>query len=155
LHLVFNLQMVERYLRRQLAGLEWLSDLHLVGAGDVIQVRGTVVWRRVRARAAVDLAEIRLRHRRLGFRLRRSRAPGRVPVPRGALEKALSAIDSEVLTVIRGHGILVVDLRQWIPPEVVLSVRAVQATDNYLHIWLGPGAVRDLPGHETLRLESG
>jgi hypothetical protein len=155
LHLVLNLKMVERYLQRQLGGLEWLSDLELVGGGDTIRIRARVLWKGMSSRVAVELTEIRLRHRRLGFRLRRSRAPGWMPVPRPLLETAINAVDSDIVTVVRGHGILVVDLRQWIPHEVAVSVRTVQATRSYLHIWLGPGAVYDLPGDDPLRLPSG
>ena len=67
----------------------------------------------------------------------------------------LDRLDVEIVTVIRGHGILIVDLRPSIPEEAAVSIRTVQATRDYLHVWLGPGAVHDLPGSQPLRLAAG
>lgn len=106
----------------------------------------TVVWKGVPARVGLEIAEIRLRHRHLGFRMRRLRALGGVPVPRSAVELALKAFDSPLLSVFSGQGIVVVDLRQWLPEELTLEVLTVQGTPRSLHLWFGAGVLRDLPG---------
>jgi hypothetical protein len=106
-------------------------------------------------RFALDVGEIRLKYRRLGFRLRRIKAAGAVRIPRRAVEAILRQLQIELLTVIPGQGIVIVDLSAWIPPDVTLSVIAVQATSRSLHVWLGPGELMDVPGSGRPALPSG
>jgi hypothetical protein len=145
LHLVLDLKLVEGHLNRLLANADRIGDLRLRGEGDAIAVQAVVEWKGVRSRVGLDLAEIRLRHRHIGFRMRRLRALGGVPVPRTAVEIALSAMDSPLVTVFRGEGIVVIDLRQWLPEELDLEVLTVQAPTRSLHLWFGPGSLKELP----------
>jgi hypothetical protein len=78
--------------------------------------------------------------------MRRLRALGGIPVPRSAVELALKAFDSPLLKVFSGQGIVVVDLRQWLPEELMLRVLTVQGTSRSLHVWFGSGGLRELPG---------
>ena len=146
LHLALDLVRVERLLNEFLSTREELRDLSLRGEGDALAAEVTVVWKGVPARVGLEVAEIRLRHRHIGFRMRRLRALGGVPVPRSAVELALKAFDSSLLKVFSGHGIVVVDLRQWLPEELTLEVLTVQGTSRSLHIWFGSGSLRNLPG---------
>ena len=155
LHLVLDLALVERHLNALLASNEQLRDLRLTGEGDALAAETTVMWKGVPARVGLELAEIRLRHRHLGLRMRRLRALGGVPVPRTAVELALRALDSPLLTVFPGQGIMVVDLRRWLPNEVSLEVLTVQGTARSLSVWFGPGSLSDLPGKGPKRLPSG
>jgi hypothetical protein len=109
----------------------------------------------VKSRVAVEFAEIRLRHRHLGFRMRKLRVYGGVPVPRAAVEAILDGIDNELITVYRGQGIVVVDLRRWLPSELDLKIVTVQATEGALHLWFGAGGLRDLPGRQRPALQAG
>jgi hypothetical protein len=59
------------------------------------------------------------------------------------------------VTVFRGQSIVVVDLREWLSPELEVTVLTVQTTRTALHVWLGPGRMRDLPGHELRALPEG
>lgn len=145
LHLVLDLPLIESHLRWLLRHVEHVSELAIAGRGDVLVISGRVLWKGVRARIAVDVGEVRFRHRHLGFRVLRVRAPGRVRVPRAAIEAILDGMDTQLVTVMRGQGIVVIDLRRWIPPEVTLRVLTVQATERSLHLWLGPGELHDLP----------
>jgi hypothetical protein len=155
LHLVVDLELAERHLNRALAGNDRIRDLRLRGAGDALEAEITVVWKGVAARVGVQLAEIRLRHRHLGFRMRRLRALGGLPVPRLAVERGLMALESPVVTVFQGQGIVVLDLRRWLPGELDLQVVTVQATLRALHVWFGPGRLNDLPGQSPGRLPPG
>lgn len=155
LHLVLDLVLVEEHLVRLLAGVEKLDGLALAGAGDALDVSATVKWKGVRSRVAVELAELRLRHRHLGFRMRKLRVYGGLPVPRAAVEAILESIGNDLVTVFRGKGIVVVDLRKWLPPELDLKIVTVQATDNSLHLWFGAGGLRDLPGRDRPVLAAG
>jgi hypothetical protein len=146
LHLALDLVLVEEHLLRMLAGVDRIDGLALASAGDALEVSATVRWKGVRSRVAVELAEIRLRHRHLGFRMRKLRVYGGVPVPRSAVEAILDGIDSDLITVFRGRGIVVVDLRRWMPPELDLKIVTVQATEGSVHLWFGAGGLRDLPG---------
>jgi hypothetical protein len=152
LHLVLDLKLVEGHLNRLLESAEAIGDLRLRGEGDAVVAQVEVLWKGVRARVGLDLAEIRLRHRHVGFRMRRLRALGGVPVPRGAVEIALNALESSLIKVFRGHGIVVIDLRQWLPMELDLEVLTVQATARSIHLWFGPGHLLELPDQGPHRL---
>jgi hypothetical protein len=154
LHLALDLDHLERYLEGLLSMRDELRDLNLTGKGDALAADVTVVWKGIPARVALELAEIRLRHRHLGFRVRKPRALGGIPVPRSAIELALKALDSPLLSVFVGEGILVVDLRQWLPEELILEIVTVQGTSRGLHVWFGPGLLRNLPGRGPRLLPS-
>lgn len=145
LRLVVSLAHVERLLRERLEPGGPVSDLSLLGAGDAVVLSGTVRWRGVPLRLALVLAEIRLRHRHLGLRIRRASTLGGLPVPRAAVEALLDAVGSQRVTLVRGSGIVIVDLSRWMPETLDLSVVTVQATDASLHLWFGPGGLARLP----------
>jgi len=155
LHLVLDLPLVERHLNDVLANSERLGDLHLTGEGDALGAEVTVMWKGIPARVGLELAEIRLRHRHLGFRMRRLRALSGIPVPRTAVELALRALDSPLVTVFPGQGIVVVDLRRWLPDEVSLQVLTVQGTARSLSVWFGAGFLSDLPRRGPRMLPAG
>ena len=155
LHLVLDLVLVEEHLVRLTAGVEKLDGLALAGADDALDISATIKWKGVRSRVAVEVAELRLRHRHLGFRMRKLRVYGGLPVPRAAVEAILDSIDSDLITVFRGKGIVVVDLRKWLPPELDLNIVTVQSTESSLHLWFGAGGLRDLPGRERPVLAAG
>ena len=155
LHLVVDLERAERHLNRALAGSDRMRDLRLQGAGDALEAEVTVVWKGLTARVGLELAEIRLHHRHIGFRMRRLRALGGIPVPRAAVELALQALESPILRVFRGDGIVVIDLRRWLPGQLELNVVTVQATLRSLHVWFGPGRLDELPGRGPARLPAG
>jgi hypothetical protein len=77
---------------------------------------------------------------------------GGVPVPMGAAEVLLRAIASELVTIVRGQGIVVIDLRRWIPSELDVAVLSVHTTERTLHLWFGPGSLGDLPASPRPRL---
>lgn len=155
LHLVLDLVLVEEHLVRLLSGVEQIDGLALAAAGDALDVSGTIKWKGVRSRVALELAEIRLRHRHLGFRMRKLRVYGGLPVPRAAVEAILEGIGNDLVTVFRGQGIVVVDLRRWLPPELDLKIVTVQATEGSLHLWFGAGGLRDVPGRGRPALAAG
>ncbi|MCD4749754.1 MAG: hypothetical protein K8R59_10310 [Thermoanaerobaculales bacterium] len=155
LHLVVHLPAVEELLREKLANVDVLTDPRLSGGGDVIQLTVSVRWKGVVSRVKVEVHEVRLRLRRFGFRLGRLRVLGGVPVPRRALELALRKAAPDLIQVIRGTGIVVVDLRKWIPQEVYLRVVAVQVIGRTIHFWLAPGSVTELPSRRGRFLGSG
>jgi hypothetical protein len=155
LHLVVDLELAERHLNRALSGSDRMRDLSLRGAGDALEAEVSVVWKGVAARVGLELAEIRLHHRHIGFRMRRLRALGGIPVPRAAVELALQALESPIMRVFSGDGIVVIDLRRWLPTQLEVNVVAVQATLRSLHVWFGPGRLEDLPGRGPARLPAG
>ncbi len=83
--------------------------------------------------------------RRFGFRIGRVRLLWGVRVPRALVETALSRAAPDLITVIRGTGIGVVDLRQWIPPGIDLKVVALQVAGERIHLWFGPGSMAAWP----------
>ncbi len=155
LHLVVDIRALEQYLDHLLSRSDLVSQLSVEGRDDAVRVKASVVWKGLASRVAIDLGEIRLRRRFLGFRMRRPRAVGDVPVPRAAVEAAIRAADADGVTVFRGEGIVVVDLRKWLPAELDLSVLTVQATQQSLHLWFGPGSLRDVPRRSKAALPAG
>jgi len=155
LHLVLDLVLVEEQLVQLLAGVEQVEGLALAAAGDALDVSVTIRWKGVRSRVALELAELGLRHRHLGFRMRRLRVYGGLPVPRAAVEAILESINNELITVFRGQGIVVIDLRRWLPSELDLKIVTVQATGSSIHLWFGAGGLRDVPGRHRPVLGAG
>ena len=95
LHLALDLDRVKRHVNELLSAREDLRDLSLRGDGDALAAEVTVLWKGIPARVGIELAEIRLRHRHIGFRMRRPRALGGFPVPRsaiGAMQRLVCAV---------------------------------------------------------------
>ncbi len=139
-----DLDRVEAVIARRLEEIEQIESVRLAAAGDAVAVFVTVVWKGMRFRASAQIAEIRLRRRHLGFRLRRIRGLG-VRLPRAAVVAVLDALEDEIVTVFRRAGIVVVDLGRWIPPELDVTVATVQTFGRELHLWLGRGRLEHLP----------
>jgi len=154
LHLVLHLPAVEGWLRRLLEDVESLSDPRLGGRGDVISLHATVTAKGLTSRVEIELAEVRIRLRRLGFRIGRVRVMRGVRVPRALVEAALERAAPEIITVVRGTGVVVIDLRRWIPEEADLTVVAVQVMSDRLHLWLGPGSMAAWPEPRRRALQS-
>lgn len=146
LHLALDLRSVESLLNQLLSTREDLRDVALKGAGDALAAEVTVVWKGIPARVGLEIAEIRMRHRHIGFRMRRIHALAGIRVPRTAVAHALKAFDSPMLRVFTSDGIVVADLRRWLPEELRLEVLTVQGTPRNLHLWFGPGSLAKLPG---------
>ncbi|RLE27030.1 MAG: hypothetical protein DRJ65_04005 [Acidobacteria bacterium] len=155
LHLVFDIPTIERILRRRLAEVDALSSPDLEGQDDRVGLVLRVHWKSISMKVRVDLKEIRLRHRRLGFRLGRLRALGGLPIPKIAVLRTLQEILPDQVTVLPGSDVVVVDLRTWIPPEVCLRVVAVQVVGEGLHVWLASGSVSEIPPPQSQQLSSG
>ncbi|MCK5377878.1 MAG: hypothetical protein KAJ78_00685 [Acidobacteria bacterium] len=154
-HMVFDLPAVEWMLRRRLGNVEALSNLELDGRDDRLSVVVQVHWKGVSIRVQVELTEIRIRHRRLGFRLGRLRSLGGLPIPKIAVLRTLQGTVPELVTILPGSDIVVVDLRRWIPPEVSLRIVAVQVVGDGLHVWLASGSVLEIPLPQKQQLGSG
>jgi len=152
LHLTLDLVRVERHLNELLASSDRIGDISLQGEGDALAAEATVTWKGIPARVGLELAEIRLRDRYLGFRMRKLRALGGIPVPRAAVELGLRSLESPLLKVFPGQGIVVVDLRKWLPDELDLRILTVQGAARWLAVWFGPGRLDDLPQRGQRRL---
>ncbi len=152
LHLTLDLVRVERHLNEWLSSSDTIGDLSLRGEGDALAVEAMVTWKGIPARVGLELAEIRLRHRHLGFRMRKLRALGGVPVPRAAVELGLGSLESPLIRVFPGQGIVVVDLRKWLPEELHLRILTAQGTARRLAVWFGPGRLDELPERGPRRL---
>jgi hypothetical protein len=155
LHLVVHMPTLERHVVHALESIDAVSHVSLEGHGDALRVAATVVWKGVSSRVAVDVGEIRLKRRFLGFRLRRPRVLQGLPIPRSAVLALVGAAGPPELTVFRGDGIVVFDLRPWLPAELDLSVLTVQATERSIHLWFGAGSLADIPASAMAALPAG
>ena len=153
LHLVVDLPTLEIHIARALQKSDRISELELEGHDDALRVLATVRWKGITSRVAIDLAEIRMRNRFLGLRMRHPKVLGGVPVPRWAIERILRVADVDGLSV-HGDGILVLDLRRVLPPELDLRVLTLQATERLAHVWFGEGGLTDLPARRRKALPS-
>jgi hypothetical protein len=145
IHVALDLDLIENHLKARMERVDRVSDLYVDGKGDSILLAASVVFKGVRTRVRIELGELRLKSRFLGLRLRRLRLLGGLPVPMGAVEILLQSFGPDIVKVFRGQAIVVVDLREWLPDELDLSLLAAQTTDRTLHLWFGPGSLRDLP----------
>jgi hypothetical protein len=155
LHLVIGLDVLQVHLDRLMRRSDRVTNLTLEGREDTVRVFATVAWKGVSSRASLDLSEIRLKHRILGFRMRRLTVFGGLRIPRRAIEAAIQAVDPEGITVFSGDGIVVVDLRGRLPAELDLSVLTVQSTKRALHVWFGSGGLSDVPTPRREALPAG
>jgi len=154
-HLVLGLDHVEEILRQRLAGVENVEAVHLLAAGDGLDLRASLRWKGLGSDVSLRVGEIRLRDRFLGLRLSRLRVLGGVPVPMGVVETIVARVKDQPLTVFRCTGIVVVDLGRWLPAGLSLEVVTVQSIGRELHVWLGRGALQSLPGPPLGALPSG
>jgi len=155
LHLVIGLETLQVHLDRLMRRSDRITDLTLEGREDTVRVFATVSWKGMSSRASLDLSEIRLKRRLLGFRMRRLTVFGGLRIPRRAIEAAIRAVDPDGITVFSGDGIVVVNLRSKLPAELDLSVLTVQATRRSLHVWFGSGGLTDLPAPRRAALPAG
>jgi hypothetical protein len=155
LHLVVDVETLEKHLGAWLARVETLDSLRVTGQGDLIRIMAVVIWKGMKIPVECDVTEIRLRNRHLGFRLRRVSAARHIRAPLRLIESALASMESGLVTVIKGQGIVLVDLRRWIAQEASLSVITVQLVGGAIHIWMGPGSLSDLPRTEPRPLPAG
>lgn len=155
LHLVLSLPAVETLVGTRLSAVEAISQTDFDGRGDVLVVTLRVHWKGMQVRVLVEVREVRVRLRRLGFRLGRMRVAGGVPVPRVAVLRTLQRMLPELVTVVPRTAIVIVDLRRWIPPEVDVRVVAVQVSGEELHVWLASGSVDSFPLSVHRRLPAG
>jgi hypothetical protein len=144
-HVELDLDLIEQHLKERMERLDEVSGLTLDGRGDAVRLRASVLWKGIRIPVRIELGELRLKRRYLGLRMRRLALLGAVLVPMGAVELLLCSFGPDIVTVFRGQAIVVVDLREWIPEELDLSLLAVQTVDRTLHLWFGPGSLSDLP----------
>lgn len=154
-HFVVGLEPLQVHLDRLLRRTDRVSELTLEGRGDTVRVMAAVVWKGLTSRVSLDLTEIRLKRRLLGFRVGRLRVLGGLPIPRRAVEAAIRAVNPGGVTVFGGDGIVVVDLRRGLPAELDLEVLTVQASARALHVWLGAGGLTDLPAPKRAALPAG
>jgi len=144
-HLAMNLGVLERKIQEALLGINMVSDVHLSGWADVVLLEATLHWKGLSTRVRIEIREIRLRFRRLGFRLGKMKILGGMRIPRSAIESIVEKAGGEFVRVFRGAGIVVVDLRDKIPPELELRLLTIQVSQRKLEIWLGPGLLHDIP----------
>lgn len=158
MHLVLDLGSIETKIEEGIRPVEMVSDVTIGGWADVLQVNATIHWKGVSSRVRIEIREIRLRSRRLGFRLGKLKVLHGMRVPRRVIESLLERFGGSRLRVFSGHGIVVVDLREYLPPELDLRLLTLQVLGRSLHLWLGPGALLDLPDRgrkeEALLLEA-
>jgi hypothetical protein len=145
-HLVADLEQVEAVLREKAGAIGYVEGIRLTGAGDAIDITVVVAWKAIRARVAMTIGEIRLKRRFLGFQIRRLKVFGGLRIPKFVVESILGSLEKGPISVVRGSGIVVVDMRDWIPAEADVSIVTVQATRTSVHVWFGPGGLEKVPG---------
>lgn len=149
IHLVADLAALEFKVEEAVRSIEAVSDIRIDGYADVLALDATVHFKGLSSRVRIELKEIRLRARRLGFRLGKLKVLRGLRVPRSLVELILERVGRERIRVFKSQDIAVVDLRDYIPPEVDLRLLTLQVSGRHLHLWLGPGALIDLPSRKV------
>lgn len=158
-HVILDIGLLEAKAEAATRSVEMISDISIGGWADVLELNATVHWKNVSSRVRLEIREIRLKSRRVGFRLGKLKVLWGLRVPRRLIESVLERLGQERLRVLPGMGIVVVDLREYVPPELDLRLLTLQVTGRSLHLWMGPGVLRDIPGDagrgKHPRLEAG
>jgi hypothetical protein len=155
LHVVLDVDRLERRLRDRLRRDERVLDVRLGGHSDVIAVRARIRHRGVTAWVEVEVSETRLRRRHLGCRIRRVRVLGGLRIPRRVVMSIARRAGGDLVTVFEDQGIVVVDLSRWVPRESEITLLTAQVTGRSLHLWIGPGRLQEMPGGRRRGLAAG
>jgi len=123
-----------------------LSNFSLSGHADVLEASATIRYKGMHSRIEIEITEVRLKARRLGFRLGRMKVLGGLRIPRRAVERVIKRVAKGRAVVIPGTGIVIIDLTDQIPPELEVRLLTLHVDGRRIRLWLGRGYLLDFPG---------
>ncbi len=141
-----SLDRINQQLAQLISEVDEVEQLLLVGVGDHLRFTATVRYKGMRLPLALEARETRLRHRRLGFRIVHLRTLAHVTVPLAIVARVLERLLGHRQRFDRDSRIVLVDLREWLPPEVELAVAEIRVRDRFVVLELEPGRLWDVPG---------
>jgi hypothetical protein len=149
-----SLDRINHQLAELISDVDEMEQLVLVGAGDHLRFTATVRYRGMRLPLALEARETRLRHRRVGFRIVHLRTLAHVTVPLMVVARVLDRLLGQRHRFDRVSRIVLIDLRDWLPPEVELAVAEIRVRGRFLVLELEPGRLWDIPGRLQRARES-
>jgi len=142
-----DLDMLELLAARELpARTEAVRGVRVAGEGERLEFVVTIAIKGLPAKVAARVDEIRVYRRFLGLRIASLRGPLGVPVPLGLVAMALRRFGPDFVTLDTDDGILLVDLRRWLPDGVQIEIRGVRCLGRTLEIELASGSVAPVFG---------
>ena len=137
-----DLDLLERLANRELPRrVAQLREVRIGGAGATLEVRVRAAWQGLPAQLVAAVSDLQLHRRFLGCRVVSLHGPLGIPVPISLVAAAVRRFGREVASLDPVDGILLVDLRRYIPGEVQLGIRSAIVSGRVLEIELSPGSL--------------
>jgi len=137
-----DLDLLERLANRELPRrVAALREVRIGGDGSSIEIVARLAWQGLPAQLSVELTELRVYRRFLGCRVESVRGPLGLPVPVGVVAAVLRRAVPRLVRLDPADRVLLVDLREWVPPGVELGVTAANVSGRVLELRLAPGSL--------------
>lgn len=141
----FDRPRLEDVLRRKLAHVDGLDWLGLSGAEDGVRLDLRIRSHRVPIELGLELEEVQIYDRRLGFRVGKVTTFAGLPLPWALVETGLRRLERDEIAIDVDARIVIVDLRGWLPSGLDVSVRRLVVSGDLVLLQLGPGRMERLP----------
>ncbi|NWG00544.1 MAG: hypothetical protein HXY19_06340 [Thermoanaerobaculaceae bacterium] len=137
-----DLDLLERLAERELPRrVEQLQGVRIAGAGPTLVITLRLAWQGLPAQLVVTATDLRVYRRFLGCRIESLRGPLGVPVPLSMAAALLRRFAQDRVRLDPKDGVLLVDLRPYLPEGVHVGVAAATVTGRVLELELAPGSL--------------
>ncbi len=120
-----------------------LRRLELWGLPDGhLMLEVAFAWKGLPGTVLLRLREVKVAHRFFGCQVVAVRGPLGVPLPVSTVAKVMQRLLPGKVQYDGGDGVFLLDLRQWLPEGLELSVRRVHCGTQSVELELGPGSLR-------------
>lgn len=142
-----DLDILEQVAARELpARTDAVREIAVTGTGERLEIGVSLAIKGLPTRVAARVDEVRLYRRFLGLRVAALRGPLGVPVPLSLVAFVLRRFAPGLATLDADDGILLVDLRRWLPEGIQVEIRSVRCQGRMLEIELASGSVAPVFG---------
>lgn len=137
-----DLDLLERLANRELPRrVAALREVRIGGAGSSLEITARLAWQGLPAQLSATVTELRVYRRFLGCRVESVRGPLGMPLPVSVVAAVLRRVVPRLVRLDPADRILLVDLREWLPPAVELGVAGATVTGRVLEVCFAPGSL--------------
>lgn len=135
LHAWANRELTARVAALRRLGLWGLPD------GDLM-LEVAFAWKGLPGTASLRLREVKVVHGFFGCQVVAVRGPLGVPLPASTVAGIFKRLLPGKVQYDAGDGVFLLDLREWLPEGLEVSVRRVRCGTQTVELELGPGSLR-------------
>lgn len=135
LHAVANRELPARLEALRRVGLRGLPD------GD-LALEVAFAWKGLPGAVSLRMREVKIVHRFFGCQVVAVRGPLGVPLPASTVASILQRLLPGKVQYDAGDGVFLLDLREWLPEGLDVSVRQVYCSARSVELVLGHGSLR-------------